>query len=672
MAHHAHVHNPNLGRQPRDNNNTNPNSTACHDTQRPPSRPRPAPTAFSGTLNIAQTGQARPGIDLEVKARTPRRKDDRLILHFDYDCFYASVFEKHDPSLKTRPLAVRQKAIVATCNYVARAHGVKKLSLLHDARKACPNLVVVDGEDLTLFRDESKALCAVLAAISWNGKVERLGFDEVFLDVTDIIDYNISCLNMSNLASSFFHLSRQDPQHGFACDLTSFAGPVFGLPAEDALSHARFSPTVSPNNVPLHLLLGSHLARFLRQKLEDECGFTCTCGIATNKLLSKIAGTKHKPRNQTTLVVWTEEAAMEFMDGHTVRQIPGIGSRIANALYNLVYSHVDAPHGVKPDSGPSHEKNLTVSDVRNFPGVSAALLEDILGGTGAERGIGERIWSLLHGVDNTPVKNGSSLPTQISIEDTYRQLSSLERIYQELRKLSASLIQRMRKDLVGSNGHEVQGNGFSHHGRRPCWLAKPKTLRLSLKNAALGESISEAYRHRVSRSLPVPSFLFDLDEEPQQLASRLVDEKLKGLLRKFGITDTEWNLILLSVCVANMTIVANEARGAASSGRDIARMFQRQDEVLRPFRVVKERVDGEKDAVLGNNTAVDGDTSEDTNRDPQGRGCEGLDPWEDVDGDSDQDDMKILCPLCGSHFLPFALPAHLKYHELGESHGTYF
>lgn len=35
-----------------------------------------------------------------------KRKDDRVILHFDYDCFYASVFEAENPALKSLPLAV--------------------------------------------------------------------------------------------------------------------------------------------------------------------------------------------------------------------------------------------------------------------------------------------------------------------------------------------------------------------------------------------------------------------------------------------------------------------------------------------------------------------------------------------------------------------------------------
>lgn len=79
------------------------------------------------------------------------------------------------------PLGVRQKGILATCNYVARARGVVKLSQLSAAKKACPELVVVDGEDLTPFRGASKMLYHLLKSHSWNGKVERLGLDEVFM-----------------------------------------------------------------------------------------------------------------------------------------------------------------------------------------------------------------------------------------------------------------------------------------------------------------------------------------------------------------------------------------------------------------------------------------------------------------------------------------------------------
>jgi nucleotidyltransferase/DNA polymerase involved in DNA repair len=51
--------------------------------------------------------------------------------------------------------------------------------LIKEAKKVCPEAVIVLGEDLTRFRNASKQLYAFLKAYSWNNRVERLGFDEV-------------------------------------------------------------------------------------------------------------------------------------------------------------------------------------------------------------------------------------------------------------------------------------------------------------------------------------------------------------------------------------------------------------------------------------------------------------------------------------------------------------
>lgn len=99
----------------------------------------------------------------------------------DKDCFYAAVFEKENPSWKSLPLAVQQKQIIVTCNYEARRRGLYKLQLVQEAKKKCPDMILVLGEDLTRFRDASKENYNFLRGYSWNNKVERLGFDEVSL-----------------------------------------------------------------------------------------------------------------------------------------------------------------------------------------------------------------------------------------------------------------------------------------------------------------------------------------------------------------------------------------------------------------------------------------------------------------------------------------------------------
>jgi DNA polymerase iota len=59
------------------------------------------------------------------------------------------------------------------------------------------------------------------------------------MDVTDIIDYNASILNSSNLRDSFFCLSKMDPTLGFSFDATRLAGHAFSDASDDTLGKRR-------------------------------------------------------------------------------------------------------------------------------------------------------------------------------------------------------------------------------------------------------------------------------------------------------------------------------------------------------------------------------------------------------------------------------------------------
>ena len=54
---------------------------------------------------------------------------------------------------------------------------------MHEAKKICPDVIIVLGEDLTRFRNASKDNYNFLRGYSWSNKVEKLGFDEVSLMV---------------------------------------------------------------------------------------------------------------------------------------------------------------------------------------------------------------------------------------------------------------------------------------------------------------------------------------------------------------------------------------------------------------------------------------------------------------------------------------------------------
>ncbi|CAM9548892.1 unnamed protein product [Ectocarpus sp. 13 AM-2016] len=99
------------------------------------------------------TGGAEQGLPPEYSL-----SHDRCIVHFDIDCFYAQVEEVLDPSLRGKPIGIRQKYLLVTCNYAARRLGVRKMESLAEATRRCPSLVVMDGEDLTRYREASEAI----------------------------------------------------------------------------------------------------------------------------------------------------------------------------------------------------------------------------------------------------------------------------------------------------------------------------------------------------------------------------------------------------------------------------------------------------------------------------------------------------------------------------------
>ncbi|RME65287.1 MAG: DNA polymerase IV, partial [Nitrospirae bacterium] len=108
----------------------------------------------------------------------------RQILLIDMDAFFASVEQQCNPALRGRPIAVigsGKRTVVTTASYEARARGVKTGMNLYEAKRACPELVVVVGNN-----HKYTHTCAKLKEIylRYTPDVEVYSVDEAFLDVT--------------------------------------------------------------------------------------------------------------------------------------------------------------------------------------------------------------------------------------------------------------------------------------------------------------------------------------------------------------------------------------------------------------------------------------------------------------------------------------------------------
>ncbi|MDR0813280.1 MAG: DNA polymerase IV [Oscillospiraceae bacterium] len=197
---------------------------------------------------------------------------NRIILHCDCDCFFASVEQTFHPEYKTVPMAVAgdpksRRGIILAKNQIAKGFGIKTAETVWAARQKCPELVLVPPR-----RHAYGEFCDRVNAIyeQYTDLVERLGIDESFLDVT-------GCL------------------HGFGGD------PV-------------------------------RLARDIQQRIEREIGITISIGISWNRIFAKLGSDRNKPNG---IFVITREDYRQTVWPLPVTELFLVGRNTAAALKKL-------------------------------------------------------------------------------------------------------------------------------------------------------------------------------------------------------------------------------------------------------------------------------------------------------------------------------------------------
>ncbi|HEX9021768.1 MAG TPA: DNA polymerase IV [Nitrospirota bacterium] len=154
------------------------------------------------------------------------------IIHIDMNAFFASVEQRANPALRSKPMAVigsKHRGVILSPSYEARAFGVKTGMTYGEARLKCPELVLVPADSAKYSHS-----CEELLRIwkDFTPLVEMFSIDEAFLDVT-------------------------------GCE------ELFGDPVRIAVR--------------------------IKERIWNETGLTCSIGIGPNKLLAKLGSDMQKP-----------------------------------------------------------------------------------------------------------------------------------------------------------------------------------------------------------------------------------------------------------------------------------------------------------------------------------------------------------------------------------------
>lgn len=256
--------------------------------------------------------------------------------------------------------------------------------------------------------------------------------------------------------------------------------------------------------------------------------------------------------------------------------------------------------------------------------------------------------------------------------------------------LAGSLIRRMRLDLTVPLQHDdmatlADEDGYSsptnaNNLAPQRWIAIARTLRLTTRPRAPLNSDGSRSRTfaRISKSGSMPSWIFNLNIDVDVLSEKLLEESLLPLFKKLHPERSGWNLSLVNVCATNISLTASDGKDGA--GRDIGRMFRKQEHVLKDWKIAdvdvapsadedeaQEQQWREEDLGCRGNPEAD---SQDLDCDPLGsedmmRLTQGSaatdDAWDSEDGMRDLGDS---CRICGALMPTFAMAAHERFHTM--------
>ena len=208
---------------------------------------------------------------LNSRLISEKSKTEKTILHIDFDSFFASVEQQHNPSLRNHPTGVTAtngRTCIIASSREAKKLGIGAGSRTYEAFKICPQLKLVSA-DFDKYYEVSKKFLNICK--DYSPAVELFSIDEVFIDTT-----------------STNHL------FGGSCGIVAI----------------------------------------IRKRIKGEIGeyITASIGISYNKLLSKMASGLNKPNGVFEI---KKEKLDEIYEKVDLMAVCGIGERIKDRLNKI-------------------------------------------------------------------------------------------------------------------------------------------------------------------------------------------------------------------------------------------------------------------------------------------------------------------------------------------------
>lgn len=113
-------------------------------------------------------------------------RQDRIVLHADFDSFFASCEQHFNPNLRNIPIGVTAangRTCIIAASKEAKRYGIKTGARTWEAQQICPEIIFVKA-DFERYLDVTKKFIAI--ASTYSTLVEVFSLDEVFIDLTPV------------------------------------------------------------------------------------------------------------------------------------------------------------------------------------------------------------------------------------------------------------------------------------------------------------------------------------------------------------------------------------------------------------------------------------------------------------------------------------------------------
>lgn len=354
---------------------------------------------------------------------------DRIVALVDMDCFYVQVEQRRNPELRGKPCAVVQYKTwkgggIIAVSYEARDHGVTRNMRGDEAKEKCPEIALVrvpearGKANLSHYREAGAEVISVLSRFCDN--CEKASVDEAYLDLTETVKIRMSRLDIDEITEK-------------SAETTFLEGFMTVNGDNKIVDREAWRASVENDENIRRLAVGAIIVSEMREAVLKETQFTCSAGIAHNKMLAKLGGGRHKPNKQTLLPQCMVPKVFESVPIQKVRNMGGkLGAEVCSSL-----------------------KAEKMSDLAKYS------VGELLARFGDKTG--EWLYMLSQGVDNEPVRP-RQLPKSLGCGKNFPGKSKLATVGQVkfwLEQLAGELHERLAKESEMNNREaRLLGVGF--------------------------------------------------------------------------------------------------------------------------------------------------------------------------------------------------------------------